>query len=198
MDEFNQLILRGGFCDSWALVSWDATRYRPNDAQYIRDTWMKESLRDMGQPSSCSRFVHLYVNGLYYFTREDSWVVERDNVINNYLPALYNTANSYALIRLLRAENLYPNLDPPVFRINGLSQHGGQTPTGAVLTLTNPNGRGVTYYTLDGSDPRASSGPPPYTGPITLTQSTHIKARILDNGQWSALNEATFVVSAEN
>ena len=55
VDEFNQLILRGGFCDSWALVSWDTTRYRPNDAQYIRDTWMKESLRDMGQPSSYSQ-----------------------------------------------------------------------------------------------------------------------------------------------
>ena len=66
VDEFNQLILRGGFCDSWALVSWDASRYRPNDAQYMRDTWMKESLRDMGQPSSHGSFVHLYVNGLYF------------------------------------------------------------------------------------------------------------------------------------
>jgi hypothetical protein len=261
--EFNQLVLRGGFCDSWALVSWDASRYRPNDAQYIRDTWMKESLRAMGQPSSYGSFVHLYVNGLYfglynlserlgqdflaghlggqpedwevnedfgtpgarwkammaldpstragytqmqqyldlenladyvllhlyadaedwphhngyaaanaksgdgrfrffvwdiaswidkaivaesarwgdvqmttpygstlqqpnpltdinhimyppvphgpnyYFTREDSWIVERDNVINNYLPAIHNPANSYALIRLLQAKSLY-------------------------------------------------------------------------------------------
>ena len=23
----------------------------------------------------------------YYFTREDSWLVERDNVINNYIPS---------------------------------------------------------------------------------------------------------------
>ncbi len=44
----------------------------------------------------------------YYFTREDSWVVERDNVINNYLPAIHNLANSYALIRLLRTKGLYP------------------------------------------------------------------------------------------
>jgi hypothetical protein len=56
VDEFNQLILRGGFCDSWGLVSWDATRYRPNDAQYIRDTWVKESLGDMGHPTSSSLF----------------------------------------------------------------------------------------------------------------------------------------------
>jgi len=373
VDEFNQLVLRGGFCDSWALVSWDATRYRPNDAQYLRDTWMKESLRDMGQPSSYSNFVHLYVNGLYfglynlservaqdfmadhlggqpedweingdfatpgarwrammaldpstlagyaqmqqyldvenfadyillhlygdaedwphhngyaaanaasgdgkfrffawdqeivldyhgraaeridnangvgavfqklrtseefrllfadrvykhcfndgalsvaasqdryrsiaswidkalvaesarwgdvkvstpygstiqqpspltdinhimyppvphgpnyYFTREDSWVVERDNVLNNYIPAIHNTANSYALVRVLRTKSLYPDLDPPVFQIDGTPQHGGQVSAGAVLTVLNPNGRGAIYYTLDGNDPR--------------------------------------------
>lgn len=373
VDEFNQLVLRGGFCDSWALVSWDPGRYRPNDAQYIRDTWMKESLRDMGQPSSYGMFVHLYVDGLYfglynlservaedffadhlggrpedwevnedlstpgarwrammaidpstfagytqiqqyldmedfadymllhfyadaedwphhngyaaanaasgdgrfrffawdqeivldyhgrassridatggagdvfqkmrtseefrllfadrfykhcfnggslsvtatqdryrrvagwidkaivaessrwgdvqmstpygneiqqpspltdinhilyppvphgpsfYFTREDSWVVERDNVINNYIPAIHNTANSYALINVLRKEGLYPAVDPPVFYINGTPQHGAYISPGDVLTMTNPNTGGVIYYTLDGADPR--------------------------------------------
>jgi hypothetical protein len=416
--EFNQLVLRGGFCDSWALVSWDASRYRPNDAQYIRDTWMKESLRDMGQPSSHGSFVHLYVNGLYfglynlserlgrdfladhlggqpedwevnedfgtpgrrwqtmmaidpstragyvqmqqyldledfadyillhlyadaedwphhngyaaanatsgdgkfrffvwdqeivldyhgraasridnangagavfqkvrtsaefrllfadrvykhcfnegalsraaaqeryrriagwidkavvaesarwgdvkmttpygstlqqpnpltdinhimyppvphgpnyYFTREDSWIVERDNVLHNYLPAIHNPANSYALIRVLRAKGLYPDLDPPEFRINGVPQHGGQIPIGAVLTLTNPNGRGTIYYTLDGSGistELATRGGDPiqYIGPITLSAEAHLKARILDRGQWSALREATYEV----
>lgn len=373
--EFNQLVLRGGFCDSWALVSWDAGRYRPNDAQYIRDTWVKESLRDMGQPSSGGSFVHLYVNGLYfglynlserlaedffadhlggwpedwevnadfaaagarwgammaidpstftgytqvqeyldvedfadyvllhfyadaedwphhngcaaanvvsgdgrfrffawdqeivldyhgraatridatggagdlfqkmrtseefrllfadrvyrhcfnggalsaaasqdryrkiaggidkaivaesarwgdvqmstpygneieqpnpltdnnhilyppvphgpnyYFTREDSWVVERDNVVNNYIPAIHNPANSYALINVLRKESLYPAIDPPIFQIDGTPQHGGDISSGAVLTMTNPNQSGTIYYTRDGVDPRVA------------------------------------------
>jgi Lamin Tail Domain/CotH kinase protein/Chitobiase/beta-hexosaminidase C-terminal domain len=374
VDEFNQLVLRASFTDSWGLVSWSSsTRYRPNDSQYIRDVWMKDSLGDMGQPSSHGRFVHLYVNGLYfgihnltervgedffashlggqledwevnedlssprsrwsammaidpstpagyaqmqeyldlenfadymllhfyadaedwphhngyaavnaisgdgryrffvwdqeivldyhgraaaridssggagavfqkmrtsaefrllfadrvykhcfnegalsmaasqqrylnlaneidkaivaesarwgdtqmttpygnaieqprlltdindnlypaaphgpdyYFTREDSWVVERDNVIDNYIPAIHNTANSYALINVLRARNLYPNVDPPVFHINGTDQHGGLVASGDVLTITNPNDSGAIYYTLDGTDPR--------------------------------------------
>ncbi|MBN1507661.1 MAG: chitobiase/beta-hexosaminidase C-terminal domain-containing protein [Sedimentisphaerales bacterium] len=372
VDEFNQLVLRGGFCDSWGLVSWDPSRYRPNDSQYIRDTWMKESLRDMGQPSTSGSFVHLYVNGLYfglynlseriagdfcadhlggepedwevnadfgsgarwremmaadpstfagyaqilehldvedfadyvllhlyadaedwphhngysivnaisgdgrfrfvcwdqeivldyhgraasrvdnssgvgalfqkmraseefrllfadrvykhcfhggalsiagsqdryrriaswidkaivaesarwgdtqmstpygndiqqpspltdinhimyppaphgpdyYFTREDSWIVERDNVIQNYIPAIHNTANSYALLNLLRTRNLYPTVDPPAFSINGTPQHGGPVTAGDRLTMTNPNTSGMVYYTLDGADPR--------------------------------------------
>lgn len=66
VERFNQLVLRACFTDSWGLVSWGASRYRPNDSQYIRDVWMKESLKDLGQPSSHGNFVHLYVNGLYF------------------------------------------------------------------------------------------------------------------------------------
>ena len=66
VDQFNKLVLRACFTDSWGLVSWSSARYRPNDSQYFRDVWMKNSLRDMGQPSSHGNFVHLYVNGLYF------------------------------------------------------------------------------------------------------------------------------------
>jgi len=66
VDKFNKLVLRACFTDSWGLVSWGNTRYRPNDSQYVRDVWMKECIRDMGHPSSYGNFVHLYVNGLYF------------------------------------------------------------------------------------------------------------------------------------
>lgn len=66
VDEFNKLVLRACFTDSWALASWSSARYRPNDSLYTRDVWMKELLRDMGQPSSYGNFVHLYVNGAYF------------------------------------------------------------------------------------------------------------------------------------
>lgn len=373
VEEFNQLVLRACFTDSWGLVSWGASRYRPNDSQYLRDVWMKNSLRDMGQPSSHGNFVHLYVNGLYfglhnltervkeeffashlggnpedwevnvdlsqpgprwremmalnpstgasysqmqdyldlanfadymllhffadaedwphhngyaaanvvsgdgrfrfwvwdqeivldyhgragqridsnsgagalfqklrgsaefrrlfadrvyrhcfntgaltlaatraryqdlandidqaivaesarwgdtqqstpygnsiqqpspltnvdhlhyppaphgpdyYFTREDAWVLERDHILDNYLPAIHDTNNSYALLNLLRAKNLYPPIDPPVVQVNGTTQHGGTVPAGAQLILHNPNDAGTVYYTLDGNDPR--------------------------------------------
>lgn len=372
--EFNQLVLRACFTDSWGLVSWSSsTRYRPNDSQYTRDVWMKESLRAMGQPSSRGSFVHVYVNGLYfgihnltervgddffadhlggepedweinvdlsqpgphwsammavnpstpagylrmqdyldvenfadymllhfyadaedwphhngyaaanpvsgdgkfrffvwdqeivldyhgraqsrvnnsrgagavlqklrasrefrllfadrvyehcfhdgalsvkssqqryqtiagwidkaivaesarwgdtqmstpygnaieqprrpddindnlyppaphgpdyYFTREDAWVLERDNLINNYIPAIHDEGNSFALLNVLRRANLYPDIDPPVFFINAWQQHGGKVRAGDILFLGNPNVTGTTYYTLDGTDPR--------------------------------------------
>ena len=56
-------------------------------------------------------------------------------------------------------------------------------------------------YTDDSSsDVDVSTSAIQYIGPITLTESTHVKARVLDGGTWSALNEATYAVGpvAEN
>jgi hypothetical protein len=53
------------------------------------------------------------------------------------------------------------------------------------------------------SSPTESGIPPgafEYTGPVTLTKSTHIKSRVLSGNTWSALNEAVYAVGpvAEN
>jgi hypothetical protein len=101
-------------------------------------------------------------------------------------------------LRVLRARNLYPPIDPPAFHINGRPQHGGLILPGARLTLVNPNAGEVIFYTLDGGDPANARSSLVYTGPIPLTQTTRIKARLLDQGQWSALNEATYEVAAKN
>jgi hypothetical protein len=390
VQEFNQLVLRACFTDSWGLVSWSPSRYRPNDSQYLRDVWMKDSLRAMGQPSSHSNFVHVYVNGLYFglhnltervgedffashlggqpedwevnedltspdtrwqammainpstpagyvriqdyldidnfidymllhfyadaedwphhngyaaanaisgdgryrffvwdqeivldyhgraasrinsnrgvgalfqkmrtseefrlrfadrvhkhcfnqgalsvtasqeryrdlaqridkaivaesarwgdtqistpygnsigqptplnnvnhnlyppaphgpatfFTREDSWIVERDNIIENYIPAIYDTANSYALVNVLRDAELYPRIEPPLFFINALPDHGGLIRSGDTLILAHPNEKGVLYYTLDGTDPRLPEMAESVTSQILVSES---------------------------
>lgn len=77
----NKIILRSaGFVDGWAGRYADAgtyvstetgetfrgLRYRPENTCYLRDVWVKESLRDMGWLSSRSQYVHLYLNGLYW------------------------------------------------------------------------------------------------------------------------------------
>ena len=82
VDEFNKLVLRACFTDSWALNTWSSSRYRPNDSQYTRDVWMKDSMTDMGHASGHGNFVHLYYNGLYFGVHnlteriEDDWYAE--------------------------------------------------------------------------------------------------------------------------
>ncbi len=60
--EFETLILRGGNNHSW--LHWSAAERR--SADYARDQWMRESFAAMGQPAARGRFVHLYLNGLYW------------------------------------------------------------------------------------------------------------------------------------
>lgn len=54
----------------------------------------------------------------------------------------------------------------------------------------------TTYYTTDGTDPRAIGGGiagTAYNGPISITRPTHLKARARSStGEWSALAEETY------
>ena len=58
--EFDTLVLRAGANDGYA---WDAAR---DTEQFIRDEFGRRSLLAMGQVTSRGRFVHLYLNGLYW------------------------------------------------------------------------------------------------------------------------------------
>ncbi|MCH9022672.1 MAG: lamin tail domain-containing protein, partial [Planctomycetes bacterium] len=78
------------------------------------------------------------------YTRGAEWITERDRLLDQYFAQRTNVALGF-----LRGAQLYPNIDAPVF-----SQHGGDVPTDYSLTMTNPNGSGTMYYTLDGEDPR--------------------------------------------
>jgi len=96
------------------------------------------------------------------------------------------------VLQQLRVDQLYPSNSAPNF-----SQNGGAVPGGYALTLSQTNGSGVIYYTIDGSDPRATFGGVAgsalaYSGPITINSPTTVRARVLVNGVWSALVEFTF------
>ena len=61
-DEFDTVILRAFFNNSWTHWHW----YQNPRAQYLRDQFIRDSQLAMGQPSPHGRFVHLYLNGLYW------------------------------------------------------------------------------------------------------------------------------------
>lgn len=61
------------------------------------------------------------------------------------------------------------------------------------VTLSGSPGR--IFYTKDGSDPQLEDTALLYTRPFSLNSSTMIRSRLLsDNGDWSALNESTFII----
>ena len=119
------------------------------------------------------------------------WQRVRDRLFERYFPR----RSEIVLQQLIRAD-LYPEVAAPSF-----SQHGGRVEKSFSLDIT---ADGPVYYTIDGSDPRQSaldvgvveSGISPnatlYNGPIALGDGGTIKARTLVNGEWSALNVATF------
>ena len=62
LKEFNTVVLRADFNNSW--VHWD-DEARPR-AQRTRDAWLKDSHRAMGWVAPHNRYLHLFLNGLYW------------------------------------------------------------------------------------------------------------------------------------
>jgi len=59
---FDRLILRGGFNNTWS--HWD--RGQRERAQFIHDSWGKDTQLAMGHVAAHNKFAHLYINGLYW------------------------------------------------------------------------------------------------------------------------------------
>jgi len=60
--EFETIVLRAGNNNSW--LHWSGEERRRAD--FIRDQWMRDTVRAMSHPSARGFFVHLYLNGLYW------------------------------------------------------------------------------------------------------------------------------------
>ncbi len=115
------------------------------------------------------------------------WRSSRDAVLNGWFPN-----RTGIVLNQLRTRGLFPAVHAPVF-----NQHGGAAAPGFALTLS---GSGSLYYTLDGTDPRqwggaVQAGLTPYSGPVILDSTVTVKARALSGGVWSALTEASFLIS---
>jgi len=133
-------------------------------------------------------------------TRDDDWLAAVDGVVDTLLPT-----RTAVVLEQLKGQGWFPDVRAPRFLVNGVRQHGGAFAANAALSLSNPNSGGTLYYTLDGSDPRlpaaldeggmAAVNPSAqiYTDALTLSQNTWVRARVQEDGVWSALSEAVFV-----
>ena len=99
------------------------------------------------------------------------------------------------VLRHLKEANLAASDYAPEF-----NQFGGTVPEGFKLKLS--ASRGDVYYTTDESDPRVrfagsiSASAKKYDSAkgVILNDGTHVKARTMTAGKWSALTEASFMV----
>ncbi len=121
-------------------------------------------------------------------TRNDDWLKWA-----NWLTDTYMSQRTAIVLAQIEAQGWYPSVDAPEF-----SQHGGSIASGFPLSIS---GSGTIYYTTDGSDPRKIGGTAvglTYGSAIELTESTQVKARAYNGGEWSALTKATFVLNEES
>ncbi|MBN2474798.1 MAG: lamin tail domain-containing protein [Pirellulales bacterium] len=106
-----------------------------------------------------------------------SWLVNRNAIVVNQLKSV----------------GWYPDTPTPA-----LSHYGGEVAAGFEFSMS--SSVGTIYYALDGSDPRAigdgvATGASTWDGnPITLNETTLVKARVLHGGQWSPLAKAEFLI----
>jgi hypothetical protein len=59
---FSRLVLRAGYNNTW--THSDANQRKKS--QYILDSWAKDTYKAMGNVAAHNKFVHLYLNGLYW------------------------------------------------------------------------------------------------------------------------------------
>ena len=86
--KFDHLVLRAGYNYTW-IKNGSQSLYPQNiiqrtNAQYILDSWAKEAHHEMGNTITHRRFVHLYINGLYWGLYE---ICEKVN--DNFASAYY-------------------------------------------------------------------------------------------------------------
>ncbi len=128
-------------------------------------------------------------------TRDDDWLPAVNWVLDEFIPD-----RTDIVLGQLMDDDLYPDIDPPVFR-NGsadILDDGISMAAGSAIRLLNANaaGKGIIYYTLDGSDPRQIGGAPNPSAvnggddaAATVSGNCVLKARVLNGTVWSALHE---------
>lgn len=130
------------------------------------------------------------------YTKEANWIPEINKIRNRFIPE-----RTRIVINQLKQAGLFPLVRAPqISGDKGIIDQNGMVLTGSVnVTIENPNSSGTIYFTLDGSDPRKTGGGVNKgvlfslnRATLNIDESTIIRARILSDGNWSAIVQASF------
>lgn len=145
------------------------------------------------------RDVHQYqpVGPFDLYNRDDHWLPQLNYILNTYFPG-----RTEVFISQLRKAKLFPSVDAPVCQLNGNPLFQNKIKPGDILEMSSVKGN--IWFTTDGSDPAVynpvagiSPSAKLYLTPVTINESTHLKARTFYNGTWSALSELSLLVTAD-
>lgn len=150
---------------------------------------------------------HFFNGGCMVKTNMQAIFIELRNAIN---PIMQETIGSTVnesfyqtwIVSDTRRTNFFTQLTQqalwPATLAPEFSHYGGIVSAGTQVSLSNPNGSGTIYFTTDGADPRAPGGAvvgQAYSGPITVHQTTTLRARVRSTtGVWSPEIEARFLI----
>jgi len=66
VQEFDRLVLRGGGHEAWTSPYGSGVGAQAHSATYLRDAFLRQTHGEMGNLSPRGRFIHLYLNGIYW------------------------------------------------------------------------------------------------------------------------------------
>lgn len=169
--------------------------------QATAERWMKRAdnlnmaiIAESARWGDYRRDVHQWSNGPYELYTKEHWLDHQAFLINTYFPQ-----RTDVFINQLKDAKLFPTINGPKFLINDNEVKSNIVNTGDQLSMN--NSYGTIYYTIDGTDPVINDNVNPtsisYTGPIEISNSIHIKARLFYRNEWSALSEMVFMVESD-
>ena len=132
------------------------------------------------------------------FTKDNAWLPELNKLRNEYFP--YRTAT---LIHQLKQSKLFESIASPKIIHNGIEILDDKLKVNSVTKIEwqNPSSNGQILYTTNGSDPRLIGGNISSNAiaienyhETELLSSTLLKARIYNNGNWSALKTLSLLM----
>lgn len=158
------------------IADWEKFANEIQPAVFAESARWGDYRRDVRQSSSA----------LLY--NEDIWQVEKRRLIEKYFPFRSNI-----LVDQFKAENMYPEIEAPLF-----NSYGGTVNNNFRLEMR--AAAGTIFYSFNG-DPRQMGGDIAattftYNSPIPFSENlVTVKARAKSGNTWSALTEASFNVN---
>jgi len=95
------------------------------------------------------------------FNRDSHWWPEINMIVNDYM-----MDRTDIVFDQMVNKHWYPLFAPPEFVVNGESKGSSTVTPEAQLSMSNPNGSGDIYYSIDGEDPRTADIVEPVTDVI--------------------------------